>query len=265
MSHELTAYLSVFDLFLIQRIMDISKGCKPDNFESHNSLKLSFRNIWHLHLNFVECELFLESNFPKILALCETNLDGSIDCRNFSVRGYFPLLWKDSVTHMHGLAGYLREGLPFAWNLSLEFLLMFCLAVLHSVSYFFVLYRSPSKSLSTVFDAISCNIDEVLSNNPSANVFVFGDFNIHHKDWLTFYCGTNGTGELCYNVPVLNDLTQMANFSTQIPDCDSHRPALLGLFLSSDASICSIMAFPPLGNSNHVVVSVSIDFLTNSK
>ena len=29
------------------------------------------------------------------------------------------------------------------------------------------------------------HIDEVLSINLSANVFVFGDFNIHHKDWLT--------------------------------------------------------------------------------
>ena len=40
---------------------------------------------------------------------------------------------------------------------------------------------------------------------------------------------------------------------------------LLDLFLSSDAGICSTMAFPQLGNSNHVVASVSIDFLSNSK
>ena len=57
----------------------------------------------------------------------------------------------------------------------------------------------------------------------------------------------------------------MVNFPTRIPDCDSHSPALLDLFLSSDASICSTMAFPPLGNSDHVVVSVSIDFPTNSQ
>ena len=57
----------------------------------------------------------------------------------------------------------------------------------------------------------------------------------------------------------------MVNFSTRIPDCDSHSPALLDLFISSDASICSTVAFPPLGNSNHVVVSVSIDSPTNSQ
>ena len=56
----------------------------------------------------------------------------------------------------------------------------------------------------------------------------------------------------------------MVNFPTRIPDCDSHSPAFLDLFLSSDASICSAMAFPLLGNSDHAVVSVSIDFSTNS-
>ena len=57
----------------------------------------------------------------------------------------------------------------------------------------------------------------------------------------------------------------MVNFPNQIPDCDSHIPALLDLFISSDASICSTMVFPTLGNSDRVVVSVSIDFPINSK
>ena len=53
----------------------------------------------------------------------------------------------------------------------------------------------------------------------------------------------------------------MVTFSTGIPDC--HGPALLDLFLTSFASICSAMAFPPLVNSDQVVVSVSIDFPSN--
>ena len=70
----------------------LSKACKPDNVEPSNSLKLSFTNIWGLHSNFDECESFLESNSPDILALCETHLAGSIDSGNFSVRGYLPLI-----------------------------------------------------------------------------------------------------------------------------------------------------------------------------
>ena len=57
----------------------------------------------------------------------------------------------------------------------------------------------------------------------------------------------------------------MVNFPTRILDCDSHSPALLDLFISSDASICSTMASPPLFNSDHVVVSVSIDFPSDSQ
>ena len=82
----------------------LSKGHKPDNVEPHNSLK-------SLCSNFVDCESFLESNSPDILALCETNLDDSIDCGNFFVISYPPLIAKDSITHMHGLAVYVKEGL----------------------------------------------------------------------------------------------------------------------------------------------------------
>ena len=39
----------------------------------------------------------------------------------------------------------------------------------------------------------------------------------------------------------------------------------MDFFLSFDASICSAIAFPPLANSDHVVVSVSIDFPSNSQ
>ena len=63
----------------------------------------------------------------------------------------------------------------------------------------------------------------------------------------------------------MNGFTQMVNFHFQIPDCDSHFSALLDLFISFDASISSTIAFPALGNSDHLVVSVSINFPSNSK
>ena len=206
-SHELIGYFFTFDLLSTQFIMAIlSRECKPDNFQSHNSLTLSFMNIRGICSNFIEYESFLESNSPEILALCETNLDDSIDSGNFSVRGYLPLIRKDSITHMHGLAVYVKEGLPFAQDLSLEnsadSYLCFRLALLHSVFYFFFLYRSPSLLLCMVFYSVSSNIDEVFLVNPSANVFVFGEFNVHHKDWLTYSAGTDRPGELYHNFSI---------------------------------------------------------------
>ena len=95
--------------------------------------------------------------------------------------------------------------------------------------------------------------------------FVFGYFNVHYKDCLTYSGRSDRPGELCYNFSISNDLTHMVNFPIPIPDCVSHSPGLLDLLLSSNTSICSAMAFPRLGNSDHVVVSVSIDYPINSK
>ena len=118
-------------------------------------------------------------------------MNDSIDSANFSGRGYLPLIRMDSVTHMRGLAVYLKEEILFAWDLPLENTadshLCFRLILLQSLFYFFFLNRSPL-SLYTVFDFISSNVDEGLSINPS--VFVFEHFNVLYKDWLIYSSGT---------------------------------------------------------------------------
>ena len=164
-------------------------------------------NIRGLRSNSVNCESSLD-----VLAMCETNLDDSIDSGYFSVRGYLSLTRKDSSTHKHCLAASFCTGL-----ISRKRDLRFRLVLLQSMSYFFFLYRSSSSSLCTVFDYISPNIDEVLVANPSANVFAFGDFNDHHKDRLTCSGGTDRSGKPCYNFSFSDDLTQVVNFATRIP------------------------------------------------
>ena len=91
-------------------------------------------------------------------------MDDSVDSGNFFGRGYFPLIRKD-LTHMDGLAEYVREGFSFARDLSpvnsTDFYLCFRMALLHSVSYFFLLYQSPSSPLCVCL----C---------------------VHHNGWLTY-------------------------------------------------------------------------------
>ena len=164
--------------------MDIlSKGYKPDNFESHNSLKLSFTNIWGLHSNFVECEFFLESNSSDILALYETNLGESLDSGNFSVRGYLPLIQKVSNFRTHGLSVYVKEGLPVARDLSPE-----------NSADSYLCFRLAS--LTQYFQSF-CSIDHLLplhtqflilfqlrlmrfSQSTYLLMLVFGGFEVHH-------------------------------------------------------------------------------------
>ena len=160
----------------------------------------------------------------------------------------------------------MKKGLPFAWDLSLEisedsYLCFPLTSSLHSVSYFFFFYQSPSLSLCMVFHSISSNIDEVLSINPSANVvFVFEilmSFTTQQLAHIFYIFLVN-----CHHFSILNDLTQqMVNFPTLLPDCDSLTVLLFGFIsLSSDTSIYSTMAFLPLQNSDHISVSVSIDY-----
>ena len=79
------------------------------------------------------------------------------------MRGYLALIEKDSTTHMHGLAVFMKERLPFARDLPLENsadpYLCFRLALLHLVSYFFFPYQSPSLPLCMICDSISFNTE----------------------------------------------------------------------------------------------------------
>ena len=69
-----------------------------------------------------------------------------------------------------------------------------------------------SASLCSVFDFCR-SLDQPIC---SANVFVFGYFNVRHKDWLNYSGGTDRPGELCYNFPTSNDLNQVVSFPNGI-------------------------------------------------
>ena len=214
----------------------------------HNSLELSFTNIWGLRLNFVDCEFFLDSNSPDILALCETNLDDSTDSGNFSVRGYLPLISNDSSTRAWSRS-LCKRRTSFARDWSLEN------SADSYLCFNWLYFTQCLTSFSSIDHLILSNIDKVLLINPSANVFVFGDFNINHKEWLPCSGGIDRSGELCYQTTLLRWSSFLLRFQTVILSL-----TLLDLVLSSDAIICSTIAFPPLGNSDHVVVSVFINF-----
>ena len=240
-------------------------GHPPPSHTHHpKPLNICYSNVRGLRSNFSSVESFLHVVSPDILALCETNLDDSISNCDFDFPGYLPLIRKDSVTFMHGLGVFVRDNLPLSREFSLESTdepyLCFRLSLLHSTTYLYFLYRSPSSPSCAVFNAISSSIDKALAKHPSANTFVFGDFNVHHTNWLTHSRGTDRPGEGCYNFALSQDLTQIVSFPTRIPDCGGQEPSLLDLFLTTNPDICSATSYPPLGSSDHVVVSVSVDF-----
>ena len=79
---------------------------------------------------------------------------------------------------------------------------------------------------------------------------------------LTYSGGTDRSGELCYDCSISNDLTQMVNLPTRIPDFDSHSPALLEIFLKLCSgefweNVVGKCAIPPLFNGQEVLSSAS--------
>ena len=139
---------------------------------------------------------------------------------------------------------------------------VFWLTLLYSLPYFFFRHQSLSCSLCSFWCYFVKQRWGSL-NQPSANVFVLRDFNVHEV-WWTYSCVTGRPGEFYYNCSISDDFIQNINFHTWIPGFDSHGLALLDLLLSSDPSLCSAMVFPPWGNFGHIV-SVTIEFRPNWK
>ena len=136
-------------LFLTQWIMPIlSKICKPDNFELHNSLKLSFTNIWGLLW-------ILLRIFPWIkLSWYSSPMWDKFGWLNW----FWVILSSFNLKlfyYIHGLALFVKDKRLFALDLSLETLhiLTYVFDLLYSTQCLnmFSFYRSPSPSLCITF------------------------------------------------------------------------------------------------------------------
>ena len=192
---------------------------------------------------------------------------------------------------MHGLTVYVKEGLPFALDLSLEISMESYFMFTHIIWMIIRKITSYCRKISDkkltileYFDALFVILSVLLLFSSIDHLlclyerFLFLVYLTRMRvsqsshqlmclflETLTSIIRTDRSGEHCCNFSISNNLTQVVNFPTWIPDCDSHSPALLDWFISSEAIIVSTTAFPVLGNSDHVVISVSIDFPSNSK
>jgi hypothetical protein len=99
-------------------------------------------------------------------------------------------------------------------------------------------------------------MEHILSHSPFAEISILGDFNVHHRLWLSSHF-TDRPGEQTYSFAILNDLEQLVQHPTRIPDRLGDRPNILDLFLTSHPSPYSVKLFSPLGSSDHNLISVT--------
>ena len=220
-------------------------------------LQLSFSNIRGLRTNFDEVSHFLQTRSPDVLAVSETKLDSSVSSADVTPVGYS--LHRLDKAPCHGLALYAKTSLPLRRLQDSEDprhdYLAFIAPLKGITLLLFFLYRSPSTD-SEVFEVISSKIDTLLQRYPAAEVAVFGDFNVHHSEWLVHSRNTDTPGQAAHAFAICHGLKQIVTSPTRVPDRDGDTGYLLDLFLCSNPENFTHKVSSPLGSSDHCVVSV---------
>ena len=73
----------------------------------------------------------------------------------------------------------------------------------------------------------------------------------------------NVAGLFCQEFAMAQDLTQIVDFPTRIPDRDDQQPYLLDILLCSNPESCTVASHSPLGKSDHMVLSADVKFGVN--
>ena len=224
---------------------------------SSNFFYINFCNIRGLRSNFHSVEHHLSSSKPHLLFLTETQVSGATDSNLYSVPSY--CLYPNFKTKA-GCCVYVRNDIlcSRAPNLdSTEFSTIWLRLNCHSsTKYICAVYLSPnSTNYVKFFDYLNSKVEHILTHSPFAEISILGDFNVHHQLWLSSSF-TDQPGEQTYNFAILNDLEQLVQHPTRIPDRLGDRPNTLDLFLTSNPSAYSVQLYSPLGSSDHNLISV---------
>ena len=241
----------------------------PQGISSSNPgslISFDFCNIRGLSSNFSSVEHHLLSAKPHMLLLTETQLATTTSPDPFNVSNY------TLYPHFRlkgGLCVYSHVNLPVARIHDLEShnfdVIWLKICISSSTKFFGCVYRSPNSSdFRNFFDYLNETVERVLSSHPFSEVTLVGDFNVHHKDWLLSNV-TDQPGIAAYEFATINSLEQLIVGPTRIPDnnLQSPSPSPLDLFLTSHPTFYTPTTHPPLGKSDHNLISVASSFALN--
>ena len=226
---------------------------------------LNFCNIRGLTSNFTSVEHHLLFDKPHLLFLTETQVAEGCDSNPFSVPSYSLY---SHFSFKRGCCAYVRNDVSCSRVSDLEspdFSTLWLRLSSHSSTKFICcVYLSPnSTNYNAFFDYLNSKLEQILSSFPFSEIILLGDFNVHHSQWLSSNSPTDDEGKLTFEFAILNNLEQLVQFPTRIPDRPGDLPNILDLFLSSNSVPYTVKNLPPLGNSDHHLISVSSPFISN--
>lgn len=223
-----------------------------------STFKISFSNICGINSNLNSVHHYLQSNKPQALFLTETQISAKTSTNHLNFPGYELLT---SFRLHRGVCAYVRSNLPCTRLPKLEtgqkdiLWLKICLKT--STKFICCIYRSPSDSnFVQLFDSISEKIDHLISEHPSSEVIILGDFNVHNKEWLGS-SKTDPQGRAAADFATSNALTNLVQQPTYFPRISTHSSNPLDLFLTTNPESYKILVTTPLGNSDHAIITAS--------
>lgn len=132
----------------------------------------------------------------------------------------------------------------------------------HHTKYICCLYRSPNdNNHSLLFDHLTYCIESFQLASPSSEIIILGDLNVHNSNWLSHSRHTDRAGAEAEEFSILNDLSQLVNTPTRIPDRVTDFANTLDLFLTSKPDLYfPVSTYAPLGSSDHCLITINHPF-----
>ncbi len=227
---------------------------------SETHFKFFLTNIQGLHSNINSVHQLMQSKAPDLLILTELQIKQPLDVTHLQHHGFN---FYSSFRVKTGVCCYVKSSLAACHLKKLDLNTAHSQALwlkLHHeqrYKYICLIYRSPNdRDFENLFASLSLQIEALLVNNPSCEIILLGDFNVHNTDWLPYSFSTDAAGRAAQQFTNLNGLTQLINEPTRIPDRDGDRSQLLDLFLTTHPDNYSTEVASPLGTSDHCLIQI---------
>ena len=184
---------------------------------ARSSFFINFCNIRGLFSNLHFVEHHLSSSRPHLLFLTETQVSECSDSKPYTVSSYclYP-----QFSAKGGCCAYVRNDVVCSRvsNLeSSEFSTLWLKLSCNSTTKFICsVYLSPnSTDYPKFFDYLNSKIEHILSSSPFSEIIILGDFNVHHRQWLSS-SSHDPAGELAFNFSIQNNLEQLVHLPTLV-------------------------------------------------
>ena len=248
---ELICYVLVISIILTLS-GDIEKNPGPTRYRQCRMLYTNIRGL-HANLN----DLIVVSKQYDVLFCSETLVSNMRHSSELLIPGFKKprLLKRNAIHRAQGMATYIRSDFSASHKTNFECgchevqILKICGK--HNNFYLFSIYQNPDAD-DGIYECLLTSMASIQENDRKASFLFVGDFNAHHKEWLSSVSPTD-----CHGLRALDFSSESG--CDQIIRRPTHRSGnCLDLIFTDTPGIVAGSVGSPIGTSDHSFVSAII-------